>query len=453
MKLHHTVFLVTCLGMIALPACAQLNDDDDGSVRSYFSGNITVNAEIDTTKNYSGFELLVAMDVDGEPDTLGYAETDRAGDFSMEVNAPQRGRYALIVSRRGGILKTGVIAVAEGDSATMKAEFPIPENRPFRIRSMENGAWVAFENATAQHSRDLLTLVQSGDYTEEEMLTLVYRTTAILWSMQITFPGTVATELAAAEAVTMVAEWDPALALERAEEIDPTNFNYLEVVRASRAAVAHLSGQEAAIALLEKHVEGALTDADRAALEIEIIVARHDSMQYDQALELAKAFVEKYQETDYEDWGKRVIYELENLIPGKEAPKFAIRDIEGDSLKLVDLRGKYVLLEFYHPQDDGYEREMEGRLSLFNRRLDLEIVSVSMDPDPLITEAFMDSRFLPGRHAIHPPGLGPLYNVNVVTTRFLINPDGKIVAKYVGNAMAAIHSDLLGDEWPEDPDS
>jgi len=445
MRINHTLFLVVCIGLLTLPACAQRNGGDT-EVHSVLTGNITVDAEIDTTQNYSDFEILVAVDVDGEPDTLGYTVTDRAGDFSMDITAPTRGRYSLIISRRGGILKIGVIAIAEGDSASIRAVFPMEESRPLRIRSLENAAWTAYENTTSQHQQDLLNLVQSGTYTEEGATHLFQRTSMILWGLQETFPGTMGSELAAAEAVMMVASWDDSLALAHAEEITPENISYVEVISVARGAQARTAGQEASIAFLERHAASAINERDRAALTFEIIAAHIDSMDYDLALERAQAFLEEHAGTEYEEWGKRVIYELENLIPGKSAPPLAVRDMRGDSLRLADLRGQYVLLEFYHPRDDAYHRELEGRLALHNETAGLVIVSVSMDPDTVVTEAFLESRDTPGRHVINPPGLAPLYNVNVLTTRFLIDPEGVILGKYVGSTMAAIYNEFVAVE-------
>ena len=432
------------VGCLTLPACAQQEAATErAEVRSVFTGTITVDAQIDATQDYRGFEVLVAVDADGEPDTLGYAITDSTGAFNMDVVAPVRGRYSLLISRRGQILKVGVLAVAHADTASLTAVLPMG-NRPLRVRSKENSAWLAYENTTALHRQSLLELVQSGEYNESAVSDLVHQTSMILWGMRSTFGGTMGSELAAAEAVSMVTNWNDSLALARAREIEPENINYVEIAQAARTAQARLAGQEAAIALLEEFATRATTEEHRAALAFEIIAARLDSMQHDAAMEAALSFKEAYADSPYADWGTRAIYELENLIPGKLAPLFSVRDAAGDSLHLAQFRGQHVLLEFYHPQDDVYERELEGRRRLYDDAAGLEIVSISMALDPLVDEAFFDSRDIPGRHVPRPPGLALLYNINVLPTRFLVGPDGRIVAKYVGNAMAAIYQDVVG---------
>ena len=443
--MSHKFLLLLLFIVSAVPACAQRDVvTDNPEVHSVLAGTLTVDAEVDPIQDYRGFEVLVAKDRDGEPDTLGYAVTDSTGAFTMNVTAPTRGRYSLLISRRGRILKVGALAVAEGDTASLRAVFPMG-NRPLRIRSMENSAWLAYENTTLQHRQSLLELVQSGEYNEAKVSGLVHQTSMILWSMRTTFAGTMGGEVAAAEAVAMITSWNDSLALARAREITPSNINYVEVAQAARRAQSRLGGQEAAVALLEAYAEAALAAEQRAALEFEIIAARLDSMQYGIALSRAYRFKEKYADTAFEDWGSRAIYELEHLIPGKDAPLFAVREMHGDSLRLADLRGQYVLLEFYHPQDDIYEREMEGRSALYADAPALEIISFSMAADSLINEAFFEERDIPGQHVLNPPGLALLYNINVLPTRFLIDPAGRIVAKYVGSTMTSVYQDVVGD--------
>ena len=444
MKMNRVLVAIVLYGVVVLPACArQERDVERDQVHSVLTGFITVNPEIDSTKDYRGFEVLVAMDAEGEPDTLGYGVTDRSGAFAMDIVAPSRGRYSLLISRRGQILTMAALVVAQGDTASVKAVFPMG-SRPIAIRSLENSAWMAYENTTAQHRLRLLELVQSEAYDEAEVGNLIRQSSEILWSLRETFPGTMGSEVAAVEAVSMVTVWDDSLALARALQIPPENVRYVEVARAARAAQSRLAGHKAAVALLESFVAKAVTELQRSMLEFEIVAAHLDSMRYAVALTEARAFKERYADTPYEQWGDRAIYELENLIPGKEAPSFSVRDLRGDSLHLADLLGRYVLLEFYHPQDDAYERELQGRDALYADAPALEIVSISMAADSLVSEVFFDSREIPGRHSIAPPGLAPLYNINVLPTRYLIDPEGIIVSKYVGSTMAAVYQELVG---------
>ena len=80
------------------------------------------------------------------------------------------------------------------------------------------------------------------------------------------------------------------------------------------------------------------------------MLAHIDSSQFDAAIEVAQTMQENFVDTQWATWAERATYEIQNLLPGMEAPNFAVRDANGDSLSLQDLRGKHVILEFYRPR-------------------------------------------------------------------------------------------------------
>ena len=420
----------------------------DDPVRSHLSGRLTVSADVDSVADYRGFEVLVALDNQGQPDTLGYAETDSAGAFQLDVTAPTRGIYAIVISRRGQILKLGELAVADGDSATLDATFPMG-NRRLRLRSPENAAWAAYQNTKAQHNNNLLALIQGGQYDENGVRNHVEQTTMIFWNMRSTFPNTMGGEVASAEAVIMLGGWNDSLALARAREISPQNINFADVGRAARQAQARIAGQEAALQLVRDFQARADEDEERAQLQSEIVLAHMDSLQHGEALAAAQELAATYPGSPWARWADRAVYELENLLPGMAAPAFAVRTATGDSLALESLRGRVVLLEFYRPQDEVYQREFEARNALAEVAGEdsLSLVSISLEPDTLLNEAFLEGRDAPGFHAFAPDAqenmLVRTYNVNVLPTRFLIDFDGNIVGKYVGGTMAALREDIL----------
>ncbi len=445
------VLLVLACSLVPGLACGQEEPAVSSAVssadNSSLVGRLSVDPEVDPTPDYRGFEVLIAVSQDGEPDTLGYAVTDSTGEFSMDVTAPRRGVYAIIISRSGQILKIGEIAVADADSARLEAEFPMG-NRLLRIRSRENAAWMAYQNAKALYNQNLLELVQSGEYEDARASMQVQQTSSIMWNMRETFEGTMGAEMALSESVLMLAGWHDSLAVARAIQIAPDNIQYVEVARAARGALARLSGQEASLSFLRAAADSVDTEAARAELHAEIVVAHMDSLDYDAAREAARAMQEVYGETAWATWAERALYELNNLLPGMPAPPFALRTAPGDSLSLDALRGKAVVLEFYNPQDAVYQREYEGRNDLVAASDAVHVVSVSLQPDTLVNEAFFDERIPLGTFVWEAGGFASdvarRYNVNVLPTRYLIDQDGILVAKYVRGAMAVLREDALG---------
>ena len=388
--------------------------------------------------------MLVAQSTDGEPDTLGYAVTDSSGYFSMQVTAPVRGMYGLVISRVGQILASGRIVIADGDSASLVAAFPL-HGRTMRIRSLENSAWQAYQNTLTQHERELVELVQSGTYEEEVVNARFSQTTTILWDLQQTFPNSMAGELAAAEAIVMGSGWNDSLVVARMRALPSSNARFTDAARSARHAQARLAGQSAALALLDEITERTESSVQRAEIASERVLAYIDSSQFDAALEVAQTMQEDYVDTQWSTWGERAAYEIQNLLPGMEAPNFAVRDANGDSLSLQDLRGKHVILEFYQPEDDLYQRELPGRNNIFTvlGADQVEIVSISMQPDTLVNEAFFEERIAPGRHVYGGLDVAQQYNIHVLPTRYVIDAQGNLVNKYVGGTMAALYEDMV----------
>lgn len=419
----------------------------EAPVRSHLEGRLSVRAEIDSTQNYAGFEILVANESAAGIDTLGYAETDVEGRFALDVVAPGRGLYPLLISRNGTLIKLDELAVAEGDSAVVEAVLPVGE-RPLRIRSAENSAWIAFRNTKAQHKNNLVELLQAGTYNDDEIRKRVVQTSLILWSMRETFPGTVGADLAAAEAVMMLGGWDDSLAVARARAIAPENPSYAGVARVARMALARHEGPEAALALVRDFQARAAGEEAHAALQAEIVMAHVEADQRAEALAAARTLAEDYAHTGWVPWAEKAIYELETLMPGLPAPGFEVQTRTFDPLSLEALRGNVVVLEFYQPRSDIFLRELPLRAALFaeNEGKAFRLVSISLEPDRVLNEALFEGRSFPGLHVVAPGGAGGplarLYNINVLPTRYLIDQEGRIVGKYVGGGIETLQRDV-----------
>ncbi|MCY4158793.1 MAG: hypothetical protein OXF48_04215, partial [Bacteroidetes bacterium] len=56
---------------------------------------------------------------------------------------------------------------------------------------------------------------------------------------------------------------------------------------------------------------------------------------------------------------------------------------------------------------------------------------------------FFEERVVPGRHVYGGQEVAQKYNINVLPTRYLIDPEGNLINKYVGGTMAAIHEYMV----------
>ena len=419
----------------------------DAPVVSHVEGRLTVSADVDSSDNYSGFEIVVVNSEHGDVDTLATATTDDSGSFSMVVRAQREGVYPFIVSRSGSTLSVDEFVAIDGDTVSVSGTYPLG-SRSLRFRSPENAAWTAYRNTSLQHDRALAELLESESYTRSEALNLVRQSSSILWSIPESYPGTIGASLSRAESVIMLDGWDDPLILQRLPAISPENRMIAEVVRVGRKSIARYMGQDSSIAFIRDMRDRVPGEDAKAALQAELIVAYTDSLQRDEAVEAASELRRLYPESPWASWASRATYELENLMPGMPAPDFQFTTRNGQTFSLSDIGQGFVLLEFYRPLDDIFLRELPRRdriVSALDGRI-LRAVSLSVEPDSSINEALFEERAHPGLFVYLPEGLDSptarKYNVNVTPTRYLIDPDGRIVSKYKGPGIAALDADL-----------
>ncbi len=432
---------------LALAACSR--PEAPSPVRSHLAGTVAMRATLDETPDYAAFSVFVIdNETSGEPDTLGFTQADSTGAFALDITAEERGVYPLIVSNQGTILMAEELVVADGDSGTVRLRVPL-QGRPLQVRSRENSAWLAYKNAKSQYNQRLFTTVREGDDSAATLARIVLQTSNIMWSLQDNYGGTIGADVAAAESIVMLEGWNDSLVVARAAAMGYDNLVQVDVARATRRATARLAGQDSALALVRRY-QANTENADRlGALTSELVMAHLDSLQYDAAVAVVEQMQQDFVGTQWAEWADRASYELQNLRPGMPAPAFTLTSVAGLPVSLESFPEEVLLLEFYDPRDETYQRELEVRNAIY-RALEgqlFNILSVSVEPDPVILEAFFEDRDIPGVHATANQGMDDpvvaLYNVNILPTRFLIDGEGKIIAKFSGAAIDAVDQALV----------
>jgi cytochrome c biogenesis protein CcmG/thiol:disulfide interchange protein DsbE len=117
------------------------------------------------------------------------------------------------------------------------------------------------------------------------------------------------------------------------------------------------------------------------------------------------------------------------------APDFSLTDISGKPLKLSDLRGKVVLLDFWATWCGPCRIEIPGFIQLQNeyRSRGLDVIGISMDDSSEPVVQFYKELHMNYPVALGNDRLGELYGgVLGLPTTFLIGRDGRIYAKHVG---------------------
>jgi peroxiredoxin len=131
--------------------------------------------------------------------------------------------------------------------------------------------------------------------------------------------------------------------------------------------------------------------------------------------------------------------ELPKIVKLKEAEDFSVEKPDGTKVRLKDLRGRTVLLVFWK-SDIETMVEYAKLLSQFQRELNekgLEILAVNTGDTAEVIEEFMKQNRLKFPVALNgsteKDDAAKLYEVDEEPTSFIINPEGRIVAKVVGH--------------------
>jgi peroxiredoxin len=122
---------------------------------------------------------------------------------------------------------------------------------------------------------------------------------------------------------------------------------------------------------------------------------------------------------------------------GSLAPDFITKDLNGGNLKLSDFRGRYVLIEFWASWCVPCRKENPA----LNKALDtyekhgFSIIGITLDDSKTKWLKAIDDDHLRWIHASELSGfnnqVAKLYGVQPIPYNFLINPEGKIIARHL----------------------
>ena len=149
---------------------------------------------------------------------------------------------------------------------------------------------------------------------------------------------------------------------------------------------------------------------------------------------------------------ERMLHAEHNLDIGKVAPDFELNDTKGNPLKLSSLRGKVVLLDFWASWCGPCRRENPNVKRLYEKYHDkgFDVLSVSLDRKRAAWLKAIDDDGLPWHHISDIKGwqceAAQLYKVRSIPATFLLDKDGRIIAKGLrGPLLAQKLKEIFGE--------
>ena len=122
---------------------------------------------------------------------------------------------------------------------------------------------------------------------------------------------------------------------------------------------------------------------------------------------------------------------------GQDAPEFSLPALDGSTLKLSDLRGKYVVLDFWGSWCVNCIKGFPEMATYYGKYKDkLEILGVDCNDTEARWKAAVEKHNCPWKHVRQNRGTGDqvttMYGVKAFPTKVIISPEGKIAKIVVG---------------------
>lgn len=142
---------------------------------------------------------------------------------------------------------------------------------------------------------------------------------------------------------------------------------------------------------------------------------------------------------------------LAGVAVGEQAPDFTLNSPEGKPVALSSLRGKYVLIDFWASWCGPCRMENPNVVRMYGKFKDkgFDIYGVSLDDNEKAWKTAIERDKLTWLHGSElkkwNSGVAQSYGVNAIPATFLLDKEGKIIAKNLrGAALEAKLTELLG---------
>lgn len=184
------------------------------------------------------------------------------------------------------------------------------------------------------------------------------------------------------------------------------------------------------------YLENQLTES-KSVSEIYARLIRYynDEEEIDLVIDYARKLVELDADEWYVNRGLGYLHEIESLQLGQRSPSFSANTLDGETLALSDLDGKFAILEFWGTRCGPCIPEIPHLKTLWERHEEdnLVIVGIALDDNEEVVNRFIEEREISWPQILQTDQfrseLVKLFNVIGIPRMYLLNPSGEIIAK------------------------
>lgn len=429
------------LAVILMYSACGKADEPEPFLSSHITGRISVDAQLDTTRDYSGIELeIVLPDTSGQlTDTLLYARTDEDGNYQSDVRFPRTDVYTLTLSRHDQNVGTVNLVLAEDDTVRFNVELPDVEETAV-IESAENDLYSSYERLNTGFNR-VLQFANAGLITADTLNMEVRKWSDLYWDFYEKNKESFAGIESAASSIRLLEGWENELMIQRLNQVVRESNNLVPF--AARIGTRHYAneyGLDRALAYIDTLRNKSGLD-QRASMELHRsrIELLYDSARVETARIELNEFKEHFSNIrEASIWINRFEFDLTSLSPGSEMPGFEVQTLEAGTITKESLKGRAYILEFTRLDNFLYQEQFDRNIAIYQiyKNYDIEFITVPFGANEIVLSAFFEERARlwpfaqPG--SFDAEELIERYNINTIPTRILVDSDGMVVRKYEG---------------------
>lgn len=415
-------------------------EQEKQSKPTYFSTQLTVADSVDQSGDYSGFQILVfnRANASAAADTVFYGVTDTTGFVEGEFTLESEGAFPAQITRNGVNLGSFRILLAWGDTVMVSGEFPDLENT-YTVDSKEARAMKRYERVNNGHLR-AERFILAGQVADSLIPAELQKWVDLYWGVHKDQKGTFASKFALESMIDLLNRYDQVQMFEKLNQSFDEELAFGLAITVGKEYVANQKGLESTVAYLDSVKSLTREEGIHRAIEKSIIKLHYDSSRVEEARELFTEYESEYINEGEEApfWYKNMRFELNYLAPGMALPAFEIETTDGDTVNNESLLGTSYILEFTLMANQLYQQQYDEATviyQLYNPQ-GLEYFTIPFDQSSNTIIAFFQERDRYWELA-EPPSFNKQefvedFNVQFFPTRILVDEEGNIIRKYVG---------------------
>jgi len=423
--------------LVAAAACSTESEPEDPT--ALVKGRLTVADSVDASGDYSGIEVaIISKDsAQAQADTLFYQVTDSSGHFSGTARFPAPRFYALLIDRNQRRIHQSSIILADGD--TVQVEGVLPRlDQTLTIRSREHEALETFRRVDRGYNRVTNFISRTGQLKGDSLITELKKWANLYWDVYEEQMGTIAGRMAASESIRLLSYLDGNRMLEKLRRIRGNDTLANLAIEYGTDYLAENRGLDYSMAYLDT-LESISRDSNISMnIQQKRIKLLYDSARIDEAEQRLARFKEMFgKNRNVSNWIESMEYDLTYLSPGDSIPSFSFM-YRGAEISRDSLLGTPYILEITLLSNRLYQEQYDRTYVIHNiyQNYGIEVVTIPLDQSQVTIDAFFEERErawpVATADAFDRNNLIETFNIRLVPTRFLVDRNGTIVRKYIG---------------------